>query len=325
MSKFKVYISDYDYPDISIEKSVLEPIGADVIGLQDKTGETLPDAAADADAVLQQYARIPRSTIERLKNCKIIARYGIGVDIVDVKAAYEYGMVVTNVPDYCIDEVADQAAAYAMMLTRSLPFYNAKIHAGSYRWDDWRQPITRCRSARFGMIGFGRIAQNLARKMKAFGFELTAYDPYISQSFMRTYDVKKVELDELCKTCHVICVLCPCTPDTVHIIDEPHLRMMRPDTYLVAVSRGKCVDNKALYQALSEGWIAGAGLDDPEEEPMKTKNWSPANNPLFSLDNCFFTPHTAYISKEALLECRYVAAENVKAVLLGERPMNPVR
>lgn len=325
MSKFKVYISDYDYPDISIEKSVLEPIGAEVIGLHDKTGETLPTVAADADAILQQYAKIPRSTIERLKNCKVIARYGIGVDIVDVKAAYEHGITVTNVPDYCIDEVADHAAAYSMMLMRNLPFYNARIHAGSYQWKDWRQPITRSCDARYGMVGFGRIAQNLAHKMRAFGFELVAYDPFVSESFMRTYGVRKIELDALCKTSNVICVLCPGNESTFHIINETRLRMMRPDAYLVAVSRGKCVDNRALYKALSEGWIAGAGLDDPEEEPMKTPNWTPEGNPLFSLDNCFFTPHTAYISKEALIECRYVAAENVKSVLLGQRPMNPVK
>ncbi|MBC8574891.1 C-terminal binding protein [Yanshouia hominis] len=325
MSNFKVYVSDYDYPDISIEKEVLEPIGAQVIGLQDKTGENLAELAADADGILQQYAKIFRPTIEKLKNCKIIARYGIGVDIVDVAAAYEHGMVVTNVPDYCIDEVADHAAAYSMMLSRNLPFYNAKVHAGSYRWEDWRSPITRSRNARYGLLGFGRIAQNLSRKMAAFGFELVSYDPYVSESFMRTYGVKKVGVEELFSTSHIVCVLTPYTAETAHIVNEERLQLMQKDSYLVAVSRGKCVDNKALYKALSEGWITAAALDDPEEEPMKMKGWTPDINPLFSLDNCFFTPHTAYISKEALTECRYIAAENVKSVLLGKRPMNLVR
>ena len=172
--KFKVYISDYDYGNIDIEKSILEPIGAEVIGLHDNTGKKLAANAADADAIIEQYAKIPRETIEQLKNCKIIARYGIGVDIVDVDAAYEHGMVVTNVPDYCLDEVADQAAAYSMMLVRNIPFYNAKVHEGSYRWQDWRAPIRRCRDAYYGFLGFGRIGQNLARKMAAFGFKLIA-------------------------------------------------------------------------------------------------------------------------------------------------------
>ena len=322
--KFKVYISDYDYADNEIEKSVLEPIGAEVIGLKDNTGKILPEKAADADAIIQQYAKIPRGTIEQLKNCKIIARYGIGVDIVDVDAAYEHGMIVTNVPDYCLDEVADQAAAYSMMLMRNLPFYNSKVHEGSYRWQDWRAPIRRCRNARYGFLGFGRIAQNLARKMAALGFELISSDPYVSESYMRTFGVKKVDQNELFSTSTVVCILTPYMESTHHIINEHTLRMMQPDSYLVGVTRGKCVDNQALYKALTEKWIAGAALDDPEEEPMKMKSWTPDNNPLFTLDNCFFTPHTAYISQEALDECRHIAAENVKAVLLGEKPLNPV-
>lgn len=325
MSKFKVYISDYDYPDLSIEKNVLEPIGAEVIGLKDKTGAHLAELAADADAIIQQYAKIMRPTIEKLTKCKIIARYGIGVDILDVKAAYERGMVVTNVPDYCIDEVADHAAAFSLMLMRNIPFYDKAVHRGSYRWQDWRAPICRFRNARFGIIAFGRIGQNLARKMAAFGFEVVAYDPFVSEGLMRTYDVKKVELDELFKTSNMVCVLSPHNEHTHHIVNEERLRMMREDSYLVAVSRGKCVDNTALYKALTEGWIAGAALDDPEEEPMKIDNWSPSMNPLFTLDNCFFTPHAAYASRQALEECRRTAAENVKAVLLGQKPHDIVK
>ncbi len=141
MGKFKVYISDYDYGNNDIEKKVLEPIGAEVIGLQCKTGEGLAELAKDADAIIQQYAKIPRETIEQLDNCKIIARYGIGVDIVDVEAAYENGMVVTNVPEYCLDEVANHAISLSFMLMRNLPFYNSKVREGSYQWQDWRGAI----------------------------------------------------------------------------------------------------------------------------------------------------------------------------------------
>lgn len=322
--KFKVYISDYDYGNIDIEKSILEPIGAEVIGLHDNTGKTLAANAADADAIIEQYAKIPRETIEQLKNCKIIARYGIGVDIVDVDAAYEHGMVVTNVPDYCLDEVADQAAAYSMMLVRNIPFYNAKVHEGSYRWQDWRAPIRRCRDAYYGFLGFGRIGQNLARKMAAFGFKLIASDPFVSASYMNTYGVTKVSQEELFRKSTVVCVLCPYMDSTYHIVNEEMLRLMQPSSYLVGVTRGKCVDNQALYKALTEKWIAGAALDDPEEEPMKMSNWTPDMNPLFQLDNCFFTPHTSYVSQEALDECRHIVAENVKAVLLGQKPANLV-
>jgi len=320
MAKFKVYISDFDYPDNKIEREILEPIGAKVIGLQCKTGEGLAELAADADAIIQQYAKIPRATIEQLHNCKVIARYGIGVDILDVEAAHERGIIVTNVPDYCLDEVADHAISFSFMLMRNLPHYNRKIRTGSYQWKDWIAPIPRFRGAKFGLIGFGRIGQNLARKLPVFGFEVSAYDPYVSASYMATFGVKKAELSDIFRQSDVVNVLTPYTETTHHLVNADTLALMKPSAYLVGVSRGKCVDNKALYEALKHGVIAGAALDDPEEEPMKIDTWSPAMNPLFTLENCYFTPHTAYLSKQALEECRRVAAENVRAVLLGERP-----
>jgi D-3-phosphoglycerate dehydrogenase len=175
------------------------------------------------------------------------------------------------------------------------------------------------------LIGFGRIAQNLTRKLAAFGFKMIAYDPFLSQSFMNTYGVKKVELDELFSTSDAVNVLAPYTDQTYHIVNDDTLKLMKREAFLVCVSRGKCVDNKALYRALKDGIIAGAALDDPEEEPMKIDNWSPQKNDLFKLPNCFFTPHTAYVSKQSLEECRHVASNNVKAVLLGEKPFDIVR
>jgi D-3-phosphoglycerate dehydrogenase len=211
MSKFKVYISDYDYPDNEIEKSILEPIGAEVIGLKCNTGEGLAELAHDADAILQQYAKIPRSTIEKLTKCKIIARYGIGVDILDVQACRERGIVVTNVPDYCLDEVADHTIANAFMLMRNIPHYNQCVRAGSYRWQDWLAPLPRFRGATFGLLGFGRIAQNAARKLQVFGFRVIAYDPFLSESFMATNGVEKVELRTLFAESDVVSLHAPLT------------------------------------------------------------------------------------------------------------------
>jgi len=324
MSKFKVYISDYDYPDNDIERGILEPIGAEVIGLKCKTGEGLAELAHDADAILQQYAKIPRATIDKLPKLKIVARYGIGVDILDVEACRERGIIVTNVPDYCLDEVADHAISFSFMLMRSLPHYNSKVRAGSYMWQDWLVPIPRFRGATYGLLGFGRIAQNMARKLAAFGFKVLAYDPYVSEYFMTSLGVQKAELTDIFKHSDVVNILTPYTPQTHHIVDAAALALMKPTAYLVGVSRGKCVDNMALYEALKNGKIAGAALDDPEEEPMKIDNWSPAMNPLFTLENCFFTPHTAYVSKQSVEECRHVAAKNVRAVLLGEEPFDRV-
>ncbi|MCE5189434.1 MAG: C-terminal binding protein [Eubacteriales bacterium] len=325
MSKFKVYISDYDYPDNEIEKSILEPIGAEVIGLKCKTGENLGELAGDADAILQQYAKITRATIEKLKKCKIIARYGVGVDILDMQACRDHGIIVTNVPDYCLDEVADHAIANAFMLMRNLPRYNQCVRTGSYRWQDWLAPIPRFRGATFGLLGFGRIAQNAARKLQVFGFRVIAYDPYISESFMWTNGVQKVGLNELFSESDVVSVHSPYTPDTHHIVNADTLAKMKSSAYVICTSRGKCIDNKALYNALVNRQIAGAAVDDPEEEPMKLEHWSVEENPLFTLDNFFCTPHTAYVSAQSLQECRKVASNNVKAVLLGQRPFDLMR
>ena len=324
MARFKVYISDFDYPDNEIEKEVLEPIGAEVIGLQCKTGEGLADMAADADAILQQYATIPRETIEKLNRCKVICRYGTGVDIVDVEAAYEHGMVVTNVPDYALDEVADHTIAMSLMLLRRIPWYERATRAGRWHWSESKGPIHRLRDSTWGMIGFGRIAQNIVRKVRGFNCRLTAYDPYVSDGYMATFGVEQVGFEALMGESDIINVMCPHTPETEHIVDERALGLMRPSAVLVNCARGKLVDNRALHEALSEGRVASAGLDDTEEEPAKLDRWDPSINPLFALDSCFVTPHVAYVSEGSLAECRRIAAENAKAVLLGEEPPDPV-
>lgn len=325
MAKYKVYISDYDYPDIEVEKSVLEPIGAEVIGLQCKSGEGLAELAPDANAILQQYAKIPRETIEKLNQCKAICRYGIGVDIVDVKAAYEHGMVVTNVPDYCLDEVADHTISMGFMMLRRIPMYAKATRQGQWHWNASGGPVLRFRNLIWGLVGFGRIAQNIARKITPFGFQVVAYDPYLSEGFMNTFGVRKVSLEDLTKSADLVNVMCPATPETHHLIDETALRNMKQHAILINCARGPVVDNAALYRALTEGWIASAGMDDTEEEPAKLNNWSPADNPLFALDNCVITPHVAYVSEDSLKECRRIAAENAKAVLLGQAPPNLVR
>ena len=324
MARFKVYISDYDYPDNEIERSILAPIDAEVIGLKCRTGEGLADMAADADAILQQYAKIPRSTIERLPRCKAICRYGIGVDIVDVAAAYEHGMVVTNVPDYALDEVADHSISLGFMLLRRLPQYAAAARDGHWHWSVAPLP-SRFRGQVWGLIGFGRIAQNIAHKLLAFGFRVVAYDPYVSEGVMRTFNVAKVDLDTLLAESDLINVMCPHTPETDRLIDDTAFARMKRGVVLINCARGKVVDNAALGRALDAGTILLAGMDDTEEEPSKLSDWTPSMNPLFARDDCVITPHVAYVTVDSLQECRRVAAENAKAVLLGQTPPDLVR
>ncbi len=322
MEKFKVYVSDYDYPDLEIEKGILEPIGAQVIGLQCNTGEGLAEQAADADVILQQYAQIGRDTISKLKKCKAICRYGIGLDIIDLEAAHEHGILVTNVPDYCIDEVAEHAITLSFMLLRRIPMYDHATHEGKWHWKESGAPLFQFRNLTCGIIGFGRISQNMIHKIKPFGFKIQVYDPHVSSSYMRTFGVSKEDLDTVLSTSDLVAVMCPYNEETHHLINDKTLRMMKQSAVLINCSRAKVVDNDSLYKALRQGWIASAGLDDVEEEPAKLAAWTPTGNPLFSLQNCIITPHVAYISENALIECRRVAAENAKAVLLGQTPPN---
>lgn len=324
MGNYQVYITDYDYPDNSIERKILAPIGAEVFGLQCRDGKGLAEQAKDADALMVQYAKVPESTIEQLPSLKVIARYGIGTDIVDVKSANERGIVCTNVVDYCIDEVADHNIALILMLVRRIPMYVQQSKKGLWHWSETGIGIKRFRNATIGVIGFGRIGQNMSAKLKHLGFNIQTYDPYIEDTVADAAGAGRVDLQTLLSSSDVVCIQCPYTRETHHIISEVELKRMKESAVLINCSRGKLVDNKALYRALTEGWIASAGLDDPEEEPAKMFDWSPEMNPLFSLDNCFITPHVAYYSEESLIEARETAALNVKAVLLGEEPPNRV-
>ena len=234
-------------------------------------------------------------------------------------------MVVTNVPDYCLDEVADHTISMGFMMLRRIPMYAKATRQGQWHWNASGGPVLRFRNLIWGLVGFGRIAQNIARKITPFGFQVVAYDPYLSEGFMNTFGVRKVSLEDLTKSADLVNVMCPATPETHHLIDETALRNMKQHAILINCARGPVVDNAALYRALTEGWIASAGMDDTEEEPAKLNNWSPADNPLFALDNCVITPHVAYVSEDSLKECRRIAAENATAVLLGQAPPNLVR
>lgn len=323
--KKKVYISDYDYEDLDIERSILEPIGAEVIGLHCSTGEGLGELVKDADVLMTRYAKVTRETCEKMDHCIGVCRYGIGVDTVDVQAVYDNGMVLTNIPDFCIEEVAEHSIAMGLALCRRLPLYDTATKAGNWEFQDAVQPIKRFRNTVWGVIGFGKIAQNIARKIIGCGMQVISSDPYVSENYMASMGVKKVELDDLVKQSDVINVMCPYNIHTHHIINEDRLRMMKKNAVVVNCSRGKLVDNTALYKALTEGWIVAAGLDDTENEPSKHPDWKPEDNPLFSLSNCLISPHSGFYSEDSLIDNRRLTAINARALLTGEPPINIVR
>lgn len=319
----KVVITDYDFGDLEVERGILEPIGADVIGLQSKSEEDLFEAAVDCAAMINQYARIGRSTISRMTRCEVIARYGVGVDIVDVEAATERGILVTNVRDYCTEEVADHAIALWLTLARKLPDYDRATHNGIWRWQSG-QPVYRIRGRTLGVVSLGKIGQAIASRAQAFGTSVIAYDPYLPESAARELGVELVSKEDLLKRSDYVLMQAPMTPQTRHFLSDAEFKLMKPGAILVNTGRGPTVDNAALYQALTEGNLAAAGLDDPEEEPAKRAHWDPADNPLFSLPNVMVTPHAAYYSEESILAARTTAATQVAKVLTQQEPDYPV-
>ena len=175
-----------------------------------------------------------------------------------------------------------------------------------------------------GIVSFGKIGQAIAARARGFGVEIVVYDPYLSAETAETLDVRRVDKAELLARSDVLMMQVPMTAETRHFLSEAEFRSMKPNALVVNTGRGPTIDNKALYRALSEGWIAGAGLDDPEEEPAKRASWSPGDNPIFSLPNVIVTPHAAYYSEESIRSAREIAASEVARVLTGQAPKNPV-
>ncbi len=319
----KVVITDYDFGDISVEKEILEAVGAEVIGLQAKSEQDLAAVAPTCAAMINQYARVGAATIAQMTQCEVIARYGVGVDIVDVDAASAKGILVTNVQDYCTEEVADHAISLWLTLARKLPDYDRATHSGVWKWQSG-QPVHRLRGRTMGVVSLGKIGQAIAARAQAFGVKVIAYDPFLPPSVAAALDVTLVSKDALLERSDYVLMQAPMTPETRHFLSDAEFAAMKPGAILVNTGRGPTVDNAALFRALTDGHLAGAGLDDPEEEPAKRAKWAPADNPIFTLPNVIVTPHAAYYSEESIHAARVTAATQVAKVLTGQTPDYPV-
>lgn len=319
----KVVITDFDFGDVDVEREILEAIGAEVIALQAKSEEDLFEVAPGCAAMMNQYARIGANTISRMQKCEVIARYGVGVDIVDVDAATAKGIAVTNVRDYCTEEVADHAISMWLTLARKLPDYDRATHQGIWKWQSGA-PIYRLRGRTMGVVSFGKIGQAIAVRAKAFGVKVVVYDPFLPEETAQKHGVDLVSKDALLAQSDYLLMQAPMTPETRHFLSDAEFAAMKPGAIVVNTGRGPTIDNKALFRALTEGTLMAAGLDDPEEEPAKRLHWDPADNPLFSLPNVLVTPHAAYYSEESIRAAREGAASQVARVLTGQDPVYPV-
>jgi D-3-phosphoglycerate dehydrogenase len=318
-----VLIADYDFGNVDLEREIIESAGFELVAAQCKSEEEVIEIGRDAAGVITQYARVGAKAIAAFSRCRVIARYGTGVDIVDVDAATRRGIQVTNAPnEWCADEVADHAVTLWLAAARKICQYDRATRAGVWRWQSG-QPIGRLRGRVLGLLSFGSIARSIADKVKAFGVEVWAHDPFLSPERIRERGVWPVSFDELVAGTDYLVIQSPLTPETRGLFGESVLRRMKRTAILVNTARGPIVPDEALHRALKEGWIAGAALDDLEEEPAKQRAFRP-DNPLFQLDNVIITPHAAYYSEESIQTVRQIAAEEVVRVLSGMQPRSPV-
>jgi D-3-phosphoglycerate dehydrogenase len=312
----KVAVADSVFPNLDPARAVLRAVDATLEVAPEPTPEAIVRVAADADALLVTYARITSDMIARMTRCRIISRFGIGVDNVDIPAATRAGIVVTKVPDYCVDEVSDHAMALLLGLARKIPLANTQVHAG--RWEmPAVVPIHRLRGSVLGLAGFGRIPQLVAPKAQGFGLRVVAFDPYVSAEVFARAGVEQVDFAELLRVSDYISIHTPLVPETQGLFNAEAFRRMKPTAYIINTARGAIVDELALAEALEAGRLAGAALDVMPKEP-------PVSSPLFGRANVIITPHTSFYSEESLVELQTKAAQEVVAVLTGQPPRNPV-
>src|SRR5215831_1970634 len=319
-----IFITDYDFGDVEIERNIIEGAGFALLAAQCKSEDEVIEYGRDADAVIAQYARVGAHAIAAFTRCRVIARYGTGVDIVDVDAATRKGIQVTNAPnDWCAEEVADHAVALWLATSRKLPQYDRATRQGEWRWQTG-EPIFRMRGRVLGILSFGVIARAIAQRARPFGVEIWANATRAStMRAMEQQNVRPVSFDELLEGSDYLIIQAPLTERTYHLFNRQTLRRMKPTAILVNTARGPIVEDAALYEALANGWIAGAGLDDLEEEPAKRRDWRPENR-LLGLHNVIVTPHAAYYSEESIGLVRRIAAEEAVRVLSGLEPLSPV-
>jgi D-3-phosphoglycerate dehydrogenase len=316
MPPLLVVVSDSVFPDLDPARGVLSKIGAELQLAPESTPEAILRIATNADAILVTYAKISAEMIRQLTRCRVISRFGIGVDNVDLEAATSAGIVVTKVPDYCIDEVSDHAMALLLALVRKIPFADAQVRSG--RWQMHAVvPIHRLRGSVLGLAGFGRIPQLVAPKAQAFGLRVVAHDPFVPAAVFGAAGVESVGFSELLGLSDYVSVHTPLMPETRGLFGADAFAQMKPTAYLVNTARGPIVDEAALARALDAGRLAGAALDVMEQEP-------PVNSPLVGRDNVIITPHTSFYSEESLVDLQTRAAEEVVRVLSGEAARNPV-
>ena len=305
-------ITDCEFASFDPERRELAGV-AEVRKYSCRSEEQVIEAAAEADALLVQYAPITRRVIDSLKKCRVIGRYGIGVDMIDVEAATQRRIPVVNVPEYCVEEVSDHTLALMLAAVRKILLLHGSTAEG--RWDfSVAAPLPRIRDLTVGLLALGKIARRVAEKLRGFGCAIIAHDPFADPQAAAVLGVQLVDLKTLLERSDIISIHAPLTKETRHLFDREAFRRMKRSAWIVNTSRGGLIDESDLNLALDQELIAGAALDVLEEEPVSK------NNPLVGRKNVLLTPHSAFYSAASLLDLQILTARGVAQVLRGEKP-----
>lgn len=316
-NNWKILITDYVWSSIEPERQVLAEVGAELIAAETGDVAELQTFAPMMDGILTCWNPVREPVITAAKKCQVIARYGIGLDNIDVDVATEQGIIVTNVPAYCLDEVSDHAMGLLLACARKIPRFDRAVRNSV--WDQNIGPeMHRIRGKTLGIVGFGQIGQAIIPKAKAFGLAINVCSPRTDPNRIQQQGAQKVSFQELLATSDFITIHAPLTQETEHMFSDAEFRAMKPTAFLINTARGGIVDTTALTTALRNGDIAGAGLDVLETEPPDQ------NEELLTLDNAVVTPHAAFVSEDAILELEVTAARCVAQVLTGQLPESVV-
>ena len=312
----KVLIVYAGHKEVNIEREVLEAQGATVVAAENPHSPDAEAAYGDCDALMVTIQPVSAELMDRMPKCKIICRVGTGLDAIDIPAATERGIWVTNVPDYSIDEVSSHAIAFLLALARNLFRHRAMSQTGTWRYETER-PIARIKGQTLGILGLGRIGSASAVKGKGLGLNVIAHDPYLPDERFAELGVRRVDFDTLLAESDFLTLHVPLTPETRHIIDAGALAKMKPTAFLINTARGEVVDIDALVAAVRARQIAGAGIDVLPVEPP------PPDHPILHEDSILVTPHIGWASTESGHDVRERGAQDVVLVLQDQRPKYP--
>ena len=315
---WKVLITDYVWPSTDPERAVLEAGGAEVVVAPDGNEATLIELARDADAIMTCFAQVTENVVRAAGHCKVIGRFGVGVDNIAVSTATELGIAVTYVPDYCVDEVSDHVMALLHAWNRKIVLFDRSVKERGWGSQPLTMRMMRLRGKTIGIVGFGRIGQAVASKARAFGMNVLAADPFVDSSTVESFGGSLVELEQLLGESDFVSLHTPLSDQTRNMIGRDELAAMKREAFLINAARGPLIDEEALYSALTNGVIAGAGLD------VMVDNVPSQEHPLLALENVIITPHVAFFSQESTLELEQRAAAEVVRVMHGEMPDNLV-